>query len=1010
MTRIASTRRHARTTAVAVAVAAAFTTLSPLGAGTAAAEEPLPPALTVPAERQVAPDAGSLQLAGATGFLRGSYEGGFTWVPYGGGDAVRWDQQGANVVHATGSDTIARYYTTARKVVLQDVHGGTEQTVAIPAGRNFLHMLGTTLITDERKDGRVVAIHALSVENGEVKDRLLGGLPEGTTQVVAFGVRGEAGFFVQYQVAGAWTVGYVDTSFTVKPTPFKATGAVSTLKLLGSHLYAADSTATTAQLWDVADWSKPAHEFPKPAGTPLGVVGGELLYSRAESGSQTSREIVARRLSDGAERVLLGGALPGPRVAGPDGRLLFVRADGATERTVHSVKAEADGTAATAKLYDVPLAASRTRRIAAAQGVLHTVDDVPYRTARVRSTELSVSGALTAGPRVDRGEHSYAFYAGCQEPFWCPELVPTGDGRVVFEEINGSGLYVLEEGKQLPAKHFPDVKINGDLEASGRYASYKGSDGRHEVVNLDTGQIVFRRDLGGRPTSLDGDRLWVQSATRNGVIDAIDVRTGKTVVQKDYYFPCDLTDLQVRNQLAYWKCAERDGLRALNNSAGWDLPDHRSALLGENFVVLEQDGVLKRYDGASPAVELGRPADVKPGNGWTVDRFAGTVAYVDASGDTRVTRIPTTLPVRRLDSDAPVSSVVMTGGKASWSARAWVSKPVTTSSLSVVHAASGRIVRTVEGGPARGVVTLTWDGKDAAGRPAPDGVYTWGMGAQGADGTAKYGIASGTFTLGGAQPSARDHSGPSTYPDAKDDLLALTSGGSLDVWFGTGTGRVSGKLAGPGWGTTLNAAVPFGDVNGDNCKDVLVRMSSGELRVYKPGCGKALTPSVPYTKAGSGFGGMNVLTSAGDLTRDGRADLVTRNGDALYLYAGKAGGTLASGVRIGSGWGVFTHLAGTGDLDGDRIGDLVARKGDGSLYRYSGAGAGKFKAAVKIASGWGGTYNSVVGVGDLDSDAKRDLVARTRTGLLFRISGDGKGGFGAPVQIGSGWGSFKGLY
>ncbi|HEY9375385.1 VCBS repeat-containing protein, partial [Streptomyces sp.] len=158
------------------------------------------------------------------------------------------------------------------------------------------------------------------------------------------------------------------------------------------------------------------------------------------------------------------------------------------------------------------------------------------------------------------------------------------------------------------------------------------------------------------------------------------------------------------------------------------------------------------------------------------------------------------------------------------------------------------------------------------------------------------------------------------------------------------------------------------------------------------------------------FGGMNVLTSPGDLTGDGRADLVARNGDSLYLFAGKAGGTVASGVKFGSGWGAFTHIVGAGDLDGDRIGDLVARKSDGALYRYSGAGAGKLKAGVKIASGWGASYTTVVGVGDLDSDAKRDLVARDKAGLLFRISGDGKGSFAAPVQIGSGWGSFKGLF
>ncbi|MFD3491587.1 hypothetical protein ACFWWB_13570 [Streptomyces sp. NPDC058690] len=68
--------------------------------------------------------------------------------------------------------------------------------------------------------------------------------------------------------------------------------------------------------------------------------------------------------------------------------------------------------------------------------------------------------------------------------------------------------------------------------------------------------------------------------------------------------------------------------------------------------------------------------------------------------------------------------------------------------------------------------------------------------------------------------------------------------------------------------------MPFGDLNGDRCNDVLVRRTDGLLRGYKPACGKAVTPTTSCTKLGTGFQAYKTLTTAGDLTGDGRADLL----------------------------------------------------------------------------------------------------------------------------------------
>ncbi|GAA3372932.1 hypothetical protein GCM10020367_30880 [Streptomyces sannanensis] len=187
------------------------------------------------------------------------------------------------------------------------------------------------------------------------------------------------------------------------------------------------------------------------------------------------------------------------------------------------------------------------------------------------------------------------------------------------------------------------------------------------------------------------------------------------------------------------------------------------------------------------------------------------------------------------------------------------------------------------GGPA-----ASWDGKDAAGKLVGNGSYTWTLTARPADGHGAGLVQSGTVKLSGAAGVRRDHVGN----DGVGDLASLSSTGALAFRQGTGAGTFSGSSV---------VAVPFGDVNGDRCNDVLVRLSSGELRAYKPTCGKALTPSTAYTKPSTAFAQFNVLTSPGDVTGDGRPDLVARQASTgdIYLYAANSTGGITARGRIG---------------------------------------------------------------------------------------------------------------
>jgi hypothetical protein len=238
--------------------------------------------------------------------------------------------------------------------------------------------------------------------------------------------------------------------------------------------------------------------------------------------------------------------------------------------------------------------------------------------------------------------------------------------------------------------------------------------------------------------------------------------------------------------------------------------------------------------------------------------------------------------------------------------------------------------------------------------------------------------------------------------DGKGDLLGLTPGGTLAVRPGTGTGTVGTGPSATGWASS-SLLVPFGDLTGDGCGDLLVRNAAGALTRYDGGCGTAFSPNGKRAGLGSGWQIYNHLSAPGDLTGDGRTDLLARtSAGELWMYADNGAGAFKPRIRVGTGWQIYDTVVAAGDLNGDKAGDLLARDSAGALWRYYGTGRGTFGPRVRIGTGWQ-TYNAVVGVGDLNADGKADLVARDAAGALWRYNGTGAGTLSARVRIGTGW-------
>ncbi|MGW7262323.1 FG-GAP-like repeat-containing protein [Streptomyces sp. NPDC054842] len=346
-----------------------------------------------------------------------------------------------------------------------------------------------------------------------------------------------------------------------------------------------------------------------------------------------------------------------------------------------------------------------------------------------------------------------------------------------------------------------------------------------------------------------------------------------------------------------------------------------------------------------------------------------------------------------------------------WAPTWKLSSPASSWSLALTDRA-GRTVRTLTGTPAGLSIAAAWNGRTSLGSYALNGPLAWTLRATQEGASTDSHMASGTVTVTGGAAVSRDFGGASATPDGTGDLLTLNSSGALTFQLGnTSTGAFSGKVSGSGWATSVKA-VPVGDLSGDRCNDVLVRYSSGALRLYKPGCGKALTPSTSYTSlASSGWTQYDVLTSPGDVSGDGRPDLLARNSStgAVYLFKGTSTGKLSARVKLYDDWKTYKKIVGAGDLNGDGFGDLLVQDKVNTLYRYNGKGDGTFSARAKVFSDWGSSYNAVVGAGDVTGDGRADLVSRDTSGNLYRNNGDGKGSFGGRVKIATGWSGYKSL-
>lgn len=235
--------------------------------------------------------------------------------------------------------------------------------------------------------------------------------------------------------------------------------------------------------------------------------------------------------------------------------------------------------------------------------------------------------------------------------------------------------------------------------------------------------------------------------------------------------------------------------------------------------------------------------------------------------------------------------------------------------------------------------------------------------------------------------------------DSRPDLVVRSATGAVQV---IPTGGLTGyTTAGSTTGkwNLMDQVAAVGDITGDGRGDVLARLTKDKVtRVYAgDGAGGF---AVPGTVPTSAFRSANVLVSAGDWNRDGRSDVLTRNAYSgrLWVHPGTGAGKFASPVllsRYGKG---FKQVAVVGDVTRDGRSDLVGLRTDGYLYVAASNATGAVGAFAK--SRYLGTqYDSVVAAGrDLTGDSYGDLAIRSSTtGELKILAGQAGGTFGQAL-------------
>ncbi|RNM13578.1 FG-GAP-like repeat-containing protein [Nocardioides pocheonensis] len=251
-----------------------------------------------------------------------------------------------------------------------------------------------------------------------------------------------------------------------------------------------------------------------------------------------------------------------------------------------------------------------------------------------------------------------------------------------------------------------------------------------------------------------------------------------------------------------------------------------------------------------------------------------------------------------------------------------------------------------------------------------------------------------------AQPAISFPQRSSVVGSGWPDMFGMAPNGTIQVVPTEGVADFTTRVTnGAGW-NNMDQIAAVGDVTGDGRSDVLARSAkTGVTRVY-PGDGAGrIGRGIAATKA---FANVQMFVGARDFNRDRHLDVVARNkAGALLLFRGAGNGVFKKPIVLRRNW-PFTKMVGVGDLNGDHQPDLVATTDGRSLYLVPGASRGTSVGRPTRLITLPKAANALLGWGDVNNDGRTDVLARVGS-LTTGYSGNG------ASKLGQGFGPFDAL-
>lgn len=256
----------------------------------------------------------------------------------------------------------------------------------------------------------------------------------------------------------------------------------------------------------------------------------------------------------------------------------------------------------------------------------------------------------------------------------------------------------------------------------------------------------------------------------------------------------------------------------------------------------------------------------------------------------------------------------------------------------------------------------------------------------------------------------------------------LTNDGEGDILVRNVASRIAYVYPGDGRGGLRNRLGPFrqfrgldfltapGQIGGARAADLVGRVRSSGQMVGFVNSGRKNIGGIDAT--GDVVATADLLLNVGDWDGDKHGDVMTRSAESgdIYLRKGDGEGHFGQPVRAGEGWGAISSITPVGDVTGDGKPDLVGKRKSGQMRLYPGDGRSGFRSSVparpkvtaRLRAGSAERYNAMVYVGDANGDKVGDLIAREKgTGQLWLMPGEpGPGAFAKRRFIAGGFGGY----